>query len=61
MKNAASLAILLLLPVMAGGEVIFEDDFMGVNVDGDIPLNWQWDAAADLVWVVESNDVPEYG
>ncbi|MBN2326945.1 MAG: hypothetical protein JXR73_07310 [Candidatus Omnitrophica bacterium] len=61
MKNAASLAILLLLPVMAGGEVIFEDDFMGENVDGDIPLNWQWDAAADLVWVVESNDVPEYG
>lgn len=49
---------LFVCPVTA--EVIFEDDFMGDNNDGGVPANWQW-WLFDQVWVVEADDVPEYG
>ncbi len=45
----------------AFGELIFEDDFMGENVSGIDPLNWQWWLNSDIIFVSEADDVPEYG
>ncbi len=55
------LAVFLGASSMTYGELVFEDDFMGANVDGMDPVNWQWEVAADLIWVEEADDVPEYG
>jgi len=60
------MAIIGLLVAVSGpavyGEIVFEDDFMGDNVvDGDIPVNWQWEMAADLIWIEDRDDVPEHG
>lgn len=63
MKNLLGLlfAFCLMLPMSAVSEIIFEDDFMGDNVDGVDSLNWQWWIEPDLVFAGEASDVPEYG
>ncbi|MDP8243351.1 MAG: hypothetical protein P9L94_04660 [Candidatus Hinthialibacter antarcticus] len=44
----------------ASAEIIFEDDFMGDNVEGFDALNWQW--WIDLnSFATEADDVPEFG
>lgn len=42
-------------------DIVFEDDFMGDNVNGVDPVNWQWWINPGLVWVDEADDVPEHG
>ncbi len=52
---------LSLLVYPAAGEIVFEDDFMGDNVDGMDPVHWQWWLFADVVWAGEADGVPEHG
>lgn len=52
--------VLFLGPGQSQAEVIFEDNFMGDNVEGFDALNWQW--WLDLnTFVTEADDVPEHG
>lgn len=55
------LIIGLFLCMQAHSEVIFEDDFMGDNVDSIDALNWQWWIDAENVFVEEADDAPQFG
>lgn len=58
---AAPLLAAVLFVMPSAAEVIFEDDFMGDNVDGQDAVNWQWWMDLANVIVAEADDAPEHG
>jgi hypothetical protein len=55
------LALFVFLPISVFSEIIFEDDFMGDNVDGLDALNWQFFLDYANIVTGENNNAPEYG